>query len=112
MFLVCRRIATEFGEAVVGRSGIGRELVIHPVGLAEMVGAAYAGLLPELAHDSLARVLVGVDAALGHLPFEAGQNDFGPVVPESAADQHLAGAVEQGDPHIGAVGFVGHDTFE
>ena len=71
-----------------------------------MLGADRAGLFPEFAHDGIARILVGVDAALRHLPFEARENDFRPVVAEASADQHLTRGVEQGDPDIGSVGLV------
>ena len=71
-----------------------------------MLGADSAGLFPEFAHHGIARVLVGVDAALRHLPFKAGQDDLRSIVAEAPADQHLTGGVEQGDPDIGAIGFV------
>jgi hypothetical protein len=99
-------LAAKFREAMGGRAVIRRKLVCNPVGLAEMLGTDSPGLFPELAHDRIAWVLVGVDAALRHLPFEAGQNDFRPVVPEAAADQYLTRGVEQRDPDIWAIGFI------
>ena len=64
-----------------------------------------AGLFPEFAHHRVARIFAGVDAALRHLPFQAGKNDLRPVVPEAPADQDVTGGVEQRDPDIGAIGF-------
>ena len=75
--------------------------------LAENFGADGPGLLPEFAPNCIARVLFGIDAALGHLPFEAGQDDLGSVIPEAPADQHAALRVEQRDADIGAIGFFG-----
>jgi hypothetical protein len=76
-----------------------------------MFGADRPCLLPKFAHDRIARILVGVDAALRHLPFKTGENDFRPVVAEAAADQHLTRGVEQRDPDIGPIGLViGHDV--
>src|SRR5436190_6010526 len=99
-------LAAELGEAMCGRSVIGRKFIFYPIGLAEIFGADRPGLLPEFAHDGIARVLVGVDTALWHLPFEARQDDFGSVVPEAPANQHLAKWVEQRDPDIGAIGLA------
>src|SRR5882762_6073684 len=83
-------LAAELGEAMRGRSVIGWNFIFYPIGLAEIFGADRPGLLPEFAHDGIARVLVGVDAALRHLPFQPGKNDFRSVVAEAAADQHPA----------------------
>src|ERR1700690_3549733 len=86
-------------------SRIGRKLVSQPIGLAEIVGTFHAGLFPKLAHDRLARLFFGVDPALRHLPLQAGKNDFGAVVPESPADQNLAGGIEERNADVGAIGF-------
>src|SRR4051812_11416820 len=53
-------LAAEFGEAMRGWAVIGRKLVSHPAGFAEMFGADRAGLFPEFAHHGIARILVGV----------------------------------------------------
>jgi hypothetical protein len=55
--------------------------------------------------DVFARIFGRVDAALRHLPLKARQNDFRSIVPEAPPDQNLTGSVEQGDTHIGAIGF-------
>ena len=73
----------------------GRKFVSQPIGLAEIVGALHAGLFPEFAHHRLARIFLGVDAALRHLPFQARENDLRAVVPESPSDQDLASGIEQ-----------------
>ena len=67
-----------------------RKFVSQPVGLAEIVGIDGAGLFPELAHHRFTRIFAGIDAALRHLPFKAGQDDFRTVVLEPPADQDLA----------------------
>ena len=80
-----------------------RELDGEPAGLGEIAGVADAGFLPQLAHHRRARILVSVDAALWHLPVEAGQDEFGAIVAKAMADQHVTCGVEQRDPDIGAV---------
>jgi hypothetical protein len=44
----------------------------------------------QIRSDIRPRILAGIDAALRHLPFKAGQDDFRAVVLEPAADQDLA----------------------
>ena len=49
----------------------------------------------------------GIDAALRHLPFQAGENDFRAVVPESPSDQALSPeALNSAMPTLGRYGFV------
>src|SRR5689334_21830455 len=50
-------LPAELREAMRGRSVIGRKVIFYPIGLAEIFGADRAGLLPEFAHDGIARVL-------------------------------------------------------
>src|ERR1700682_3196235 len=66
----------------------------------------HAGLFPEFAHYRIVRILVGVDAALRHLPFKAWKNDLRSVAAKAPPDQHVAGSVEQRDPDIGTIGFA------
>src|SRR5579872_4401126 len=80
-------LAAEFGEAML-RTQILRKFVGEPVGFAEIADIADAGLFPQFAHHRRARVFVRIDAALRHLPLEAGQDDFRPVVAKTMADQH------------------------
>src|SRR6185437_4505430 len=96
-------LAAEFREPV-RRTMIGREFVSEPISLAKKVGIPDAGLLPQFAACRGLQVFAVVDATLRHLPFEAGQNDLGPIVAKAAADQHASIAIEQRDPHIGAKG--------
>ena len=79
------------------------ELVGQPVGLGEVAGVAHAGFLPQLAHHRRARILIRIDAALGHLPFEARQDDLGAVVAKAMADQDKASRVEQRDSDMASV---------
>src|SRR4029078_360404 len=66
-------LAAELGEAMRGRSVIGRKFIFYPIGLAEIFGTDRPSLLPEFAHDGIARILVGVDAALPRLPLHTTQ---------------------------------------
>src|SRR6202021_693588 len=64
------------------RAVIGREFVRQPIGLAEIVGVAYAGLFPKFAHRGGAQVLVFVDAPRRHLPPPPRGTIFGPAARE------------------------------
>ena len=74
-----------------------------------MVGMGDAGFFPQFAHHGIAWIFVGVDAALRHLPFQSGQNDFRTIVAKAVADQHESGGIEQSNADIGTIGFIrGH----
>ncbi len=101
-------LAAKCGEPVRW-SLIGRKLVGEPAGFTEIVGLGHAGLFPELAQRRGAQILALVDAPLRHLPFKAREDDLRSIILESPSDQDLAGRVEEGDAHIGAVDVVvGH----
>ena len=95
-------LAAEFGEAMRGRSVIGRKFVGHPVGFSEIVGGHRAGLFPEFAHHGRARIFVRVDAALRHLPHMCCVDMFGPVC--SPSDENQSGAVEHHHAGTRAIG--------
>jgi hypothetical protein len=107
-------LAPEGGE-LVRRPVIGRKIVSQPaVGAAQDLHVRDARLLPKLPARRCLLVLVRVDPALRHLPFEPGQNRLGAVVPEAAGDQHLPSRVEQGDAYVAAVwqgGWIGTWAF-
>src|SRR5581483_9110978 len=90
------------------RAVIGRKVVGHPAGLGEIFGTPHTGLFPEFAEHRFPRILVLVDATLRHLPFEARQDDFRPVVLETARDEDAALLVEQRDTDIRTIGLLAH----
>ena len=68
--------------------------------------AAGAARATPPAEATTAALFAVVDAALRHLPFEAGQHDLRTVVLDPVADQHASSRVEQRDAHIGPIGFL------
>ena len=86
---------------------IRREVVSHPFArLAERLGICDRSLLPQFPARGRKRLFIRIDAALRHLPFVAGKDDFRPVIAQTMRDEHAPLPVEERDPDIGSVGKV------